>query len=49
LESELGRKVEAVDHGFAWSLYFEDPDANPFEITSYEYGAIRAALGMSKA
>jgi catechol 2,3-dioxygenase-like lactoylglutathione lyase family enzyme len=49
LELELDRKIEPVDHEFAWSLYFEDPDGNPFEITSYEYGAIRAALSASKA
>ena len=44
LESTLGRKLEPVDHEFSWSLYFEDPDGNPFEITSYEHSAIRAGL-----
>jgi catechol 2,3-dioxygenase-like lactoylglutathione lyase family enzyme len=44
LESVLGRKLEPVDHEFSWSLYFEDPDGNPFEITSYEHSVIRAGL-----
>lgn len=33
-----------VDHDVAWSLYFADSDGNPFEITSYEYDAVAAAL-----
>lgn len=49
LESALGRKLEPVDHEFSWSLYFEDPDGNPFELTSYEHSAIRAGLGGSSA
>ena len=24
------------DHQVAWSLYFSDPDGNPFEITNYD-------------
>ena len=28
----------------SWSLYFSDPDGNPYEITSYEYPDIEAAL-----
>ncbi len=44
LAAVLGRAVEAVDHEASWSLYFTDPDANPFEITSYEHAAIRASL-----
>jgi catechol 2,3-dioxygenase-like lactoylglutathione lyase family enzyme len=49
LESALGRKLEPVDHEFSWSLYFEDPDGNPFEITSYEHAAISAGLRGSDA
>jgi catechol 2,3-dioxygenase-like lactoylglutathione lyase family enzyme len=44
LETALGRKLEAVDHELSWSVYFEDPDGNPFEITSYEHSAVKAAL-----
>lgn len=40
----LGKPVEAVDHQLSWSLYFSDPDGNPYEITSYEYGVLSEAL-----
>lgn len=40
LEASLGRPVEPVDHGVSWSLYFSDPDGNPFEITTYDRGAL---------
>ena len=33
LREVLG-SVEEVDHVGSWSLYFTDPDGNPFEITS---------------
>ncbi len=33
-------KVE--DHELSWSLYFSDPDGNPYEITTYEYAAVEA-------
>ena len=36
--------VEAVDHGSSWSLYFTDPDGNPFEITSYDYEWLKRQL-----
>jgi GNAT superfamily N-acetyltransferase/catechol 2,3-dioxygenase-like lactoylglutathione lyase family enzyme len=44
LANKLGKPVEPVDHQLAWSLYFTDPDGNPFEITTYEYDAVRARL-----
>ena len=25
------------DHQLSWSIYFSDPDGNPFEITCYDY------------
>jgi catechol-2,3-dioxygenase len=43
LESQLGRSIEAVDHQLAWSIYFADPDGNPYEITTYEH-AVTAGL-----
>jgi catechol 2,3-dioxygenase-like lactoylglutathione lyase family enzyme len=49
LESALGRKLEPVDHELSWSLYFEDPDGNPFELTSYEHSAISVGLRGSGA
>ena len=45
LASVLGRSIEAVDHQVSWSLYFNDPDGNPFEITSYEYAELASQLG----
>jgi len=29
--------IEAVDHSVSFSIYFQDPYGNPFEITSYDY------------
>ena len=29
--------IEAVDHSVSFSIYFEDPYGNPYEITSYDY------------
>tara|TARA_B100000795_G_scaffold180821_1_gene136967 strand:+ start:285 stop:671 length:387 start_codon:yes stop_codon:yes gene_type:complete len=29
--------VTPVDHQVSWSIYFKDPDGNPYEITTYEY------------
>jgi catechol 2,3-dioxygenase-like lactoylglutathione lyase family enzyme len=37
-------RAQVVDHDLAWSIYFRDPWGNPYEITSYDYDAIRAAL-----
>jgi catechol-2,3-dioxygenase len=44
LAAALGRPVDAVDHEKSWSLYFEDPDGNPYEITSYEYDALAGRI-----
>lgn len=32
----LNKQMAAVDHQIARSLYFSDPDGNPFEITTYD-------------
>ena len=48
LQACLGKPLEAVDHQISWSLYFTDPDGNPFEITSYGYEAIKFALARSR-
>ena len=40
----LGRTIEAVDHDLAWSIYFTDPDENPFEITSYDYMSLASVI-----
>jgi catechol-2,3-dioxygenase len=44
LTTTLSRTIDAVDHQFAWSLYFSDPDGNPFEITSYQYDEISRTM-----
>ena len=36
----IGKELKPVDHTVSWSLYFQDPDGNPYEITSYEYEEI---------
>jgi len=41
---ELLGSVEEVDHAGSWSLYFTDPDGNPFEITSYDYKFLKDQL-----
>jgi catechol 2,3-dioxygenase-like lactoylglutathione lyase family enzyme len=40
----LGRAPELQDHQLAWSMYFSDPDGNPYEITSYDYAALEPKL-----
>ncbi|WP_153914417.1 VOC family protein [Shewanella sp. TC10] len=32
------------DHEVTWSIYFSDPDGNPFEITSLDYEAIKVKM-----
>jgi catechol 2,3-dioxygenase-like lactoylglutathione lyase family enzyme len=44
LRERLPTPADPVDHDVSWSLYFRDPDGNPFEITSYEYEAVRDGL-----
>ena len=38
----LGAMPAVEDHGLTHSLYFSDPDGNPYEITKYEHAAFRA-------
>jgi catechol 2,3-dioxygenase-like lactoylglutathione lyase family enzyme len=44
LGATLGQPAEVHDHGAALSMYFEDPDGNPFEITSFDAAAAREVL-----
>lgn len=48
LAAALGEAPRAVDHGQSWSLYFRDPDGNPYEITTYEHAAATAALNAAE-
>ena len=45
LEAVLGQPVAAVDHQVSWSMYFGDPDTNPFEITSDAHAVLAPLLG----
>jgi catechol 2,3-dioxygenase-like lactoylglutathione lyase family enzyme len=44
LTRALGKAPAFVDHDLSLSLYFRDPDGNPYEITTYEHANARAAL-----
>lgn len=35
---------DVVDHDYCYSLYFSDPDGNPYELTTYDYEHVRAHL-----
>jgi catechol-2,3-dioxygenase len=49
LAQALGEPASSEDHGLSLSLYFADPDGNPYEITTYEHEAVRRALAVSAA
>lgn len=40
LAKTLGKELPLVDHQVSWSIYFDDPDGNPFEVTTYDYVAL---------
>jgi catechol-2,3-dioxygenase len=43
LQSALPGEFSEEDHEASVSLYFSDPDANPYEITSYEVSVVKGA------
>ena len=48
LTDHRGRSVSAdlvSDHGKAYSIYFNDPWGNRFEITTYDYETVRQSIG----
>jgi len=45
LERELPGSVTFEDHQASLSIYFADPDGNPYEITTYEVTAVKASPG----
>ncbi len=34
----------AIDHTLSWSIYFRDPYGYPYEITTYDYDAVKKHL-----
>ena len=44
LVEKLKRPVEPEDHRLAWSLYFDDPDGNTWEITSYQHALVATMM-----
>ena len=44
LSEKLKTTFQAEDHEVSWSLYFDDPDGNPYEVTTYEYAALAQTL-----
>ena len=49
LSEVLAEPPSLEDHDLSWSLYFRDPDGNPYEITTYEYQAVKHSLATSDA
>lgn len=45
LQREMPDGAKLQDHEASVSIYFRDPDGNPYEITSYEVAAAKAAMG----
>ena len=44
LRRELRGEVSVEDHDVSVSLYFRDPDGNPYEITTYDHTAARQLI-----
>jgi catechol-2,3-dioxygenase len=44
-KAALGKAPEVVDHDLSLSMYFTDPDGNPYEITTNDHESARAVLG----
>lgn len=44
LRSMAGLEVSEEDHQASVSLYFKDPDGNPYEITTYDIAALPPAV-----
>jgi catechol-2,3-dioxygenase len=49
LVQELDEPPASEDHELSLSLYFKEPDGNPYDITTYEHEAVRWALAASAA
>lgn len=47
LEAMMGTPIEIFDHEVTWSLYFFDPDGNPFEMTTHDYAHVASQIKQS--
>ena len=47
LQRALGAAPALEDHTLSWSMYFRDPDGNPYEITSYAYEPLARLLSLA--
>jgi len=45
LTKMLERSIKVEDHQVSWTMYFNDPDGNPFEITTHEYNPLILSNG----
>ncbi|HUO93039.1 MAG TPA: VOC family protein [Rhizomicrobium sp.] len=43
LKGERITAADVVDHGDTWSIYFCDPDGNPYEVTTYDHAGFAAS------
>ena len=41
---KLTQETAAIDHTLSWSIYFRDPWGYPYEITTYDYDAVKTQL-----
>lgn len=46
-DSEIA--INIFDHELSWSIYFKDPDDNPFEITTYEHDLVMKSMDWAKS
>lgn len=44
LLEQHGLSVRCSDHDLAWSMYFNDPDGNTHEITTYDHDWVRSKM-----
>jgi catechol-2,3-dioxygenase len=42
--SNQGLQVNHHNHDISWSIYFKDPDSNPYEITTYDYEFVKQSV-----
>ena len=48
INQSITENIELVDHSSQFSIYFEDLDGNPYEITSYDYDMLSNHYSINK-